>query len=56
MERFHTLSGLYIAFPLSWAIATLIMGISIIIIYGKIKRRFLAENASDGDKAHAEEE
>ena len=56
MERFHTLSGLFIAFPLSWAISTLIMGISIIIIYGKIKRRFLAENASDGDKAHAEEE
>lgn len=40
MERFNSLMGLYVAFPLSWGTASLIMLVSLLIAYASIKRKF----------------
>jgi Na+-driven multidrug efflux pump len=43
LEPFHNARGIYLAFPISWALVTLANLITIGIVFGKVKRKLDSE-------------
>jgi putative MATE family efflux protein len=48
MERFHNLGGLYLAFPISWGIASLMMAVCALFSYRKLKIKFSKQKVTEG--------
>ena len=45
MEKFHSLIGIYTVYPLSWSLGLIALGISLFIVYRRIKKKLSSEES-----------